>query len=86
MKAVSLLDEALSLTESLRMEPLTERVTGLRTMGDAKSRPTHRCPKVYRFTGGDLCRLTEILYASVIGVSSMPLIGGVRETTHSVTF
>ena len=28
-KAISLLDEALSLTEALRMEPLTERVIGL---------------------------------------------------------
>lgn len=43
-RAVSLLDEALSLTEALRMEPLTERVTALRKMGDATPRPTPSLP------------------------------------------
>jgi len=43
-KAISLLDEALSLTEALRMEPLTERVTDLRKMGEAVPRPTPSLP------------------------------------------
>jgi len=43
-KAISLLDEAFSLAEALRMEPLTERVTSLRKSGDAASRPTPSLP------------------------------------------
>ena len=43
-KAISLLDEALAVTEALRMEPLTERVIALRRSGEARSRPTPSLP------------------------------------------
>ena len=43
-KAISLLNEALSHTETLRMEPLTERVPGLRKIGGVTSRPTPSLP------------------------------------------
>ena len=67
VKAISLLDEALSLTEALRMEPLTERVTGLRKMGDATSRPTPSLPD------GITQRELEVLRLIAAG-SSNPMI------------
>ncbi|MCH7841294.1 MAG: response regulator transcription factor [Chloroflexi bacterium] len=66
-KAVSLLDEALSLTEALRMEPLTERVTRLRKLGDAASRPTPSLPD------GITQRKLEVLCLIAAG-SSNPMI------------
>ena len=66
-KAISLLDEALSLTEALRMEPLTERVIGLRKLGEATSRPTPSLPD------GITQRELEVLRLIATG-SSNPMI------------
>ncbi len=66
-KAIPLLDEALSLAEALRMEPLTERVIGLRKMGEATSRPTPSLPD------GITQRELEVLRLIATG-SSNPMI------------
>ena len=59
-KAVALLDEALNLTEALQMEPLTERITGLRKAGDATSRSTPSLPDGITQRELDMMRLIAV--------------------------
>ena len=54
------MDEALTLAEALRMEPLTERITGLRKAGDAASRPTPSLPDGITQRELDVMRLIAV--------------------------